>query len=488
MAKEVTIKINGREIRTTSDRNVLDVALENGVFIPHFCWHPGLSPEGNCRMCLVKVSTSRKLEVACMTLCADKLEVETETEEVQQARADILEYLLINHPLDCPICDKAGECLLQDFTYTWRGGLSRFIGLQDKNIRPTKDLGPKIRYWGNRCIACTRCVRFLQEIPGTGQLSLTNRGDHNTIDTAPGVLLDDPLSLNVVDICPVGALIDKSFLYAARVWYTKRTDSICPSCSTGCNVTITSLDNTIKRMQPRFNPDVNGHWMCDEGRDNFRFVASDRRLTERVGTPVEAARAIQQAVDKSGPESVGALCSSANTCEELALFKELTDGLGIEQVGFLTRTCGEDRPFPSWTIIHADKTPNFAYLKTLFGEPKVLEGPNRIISLLADSKLKVLFVMNAIPDLRYPRPLHALAGSAESVILVDILKSPLSERANVLLPGCTWAEKSGTFVNFDGREQRIRPAVRPPGDAVSEATLLSEMLRAIRKPEVAAKS
>jgi NADH-quinone oxidoreductase subunit G len=487
MGKPVAIKINGREIQADSDQYVLNVAMEHGIFVPHYCWHPGLSPEGNCRMCLVKVSTSRKLEVACMTRCADKLEVETENPEVQKARRDVLEFLLINHPLDCPICDKSGECMLQDYTYTWRGGLSRFLGLEAKNLRPTKDLGPNIRFWGNRCVVCTRCVRFLQEVSGSGQLAVVERGDHNTIDTAPGVPLDDPLSLNVVDLCPVGALIDKEFLFQARVWYTKRTPSLCASCSTGCNTTITSLDNEIKRIQPRLNKEVNGHWMCDEGRRHHRYLRSNRRLARRIGTPDEAARALRAAVERHGPGAVAALCSSFNTCEELTLFKEIFDRLGVTQIGFLTAFEGEDRVFQGGFTIHADKTPNFAYLKKLYGEERLLEGPNRVISLLADDRIKMLFVMNGIPDRPYPRALCDLLGRVEELILVDILRSPLSERANVVLPGAGWAEKSGTFVNYQGREQTFKPALQPPGDAAPEAEILTEISLALEsKPAPAA--
>jgi len=479
VGKPVTIKINGREIQADSDQYVLNVAMDHGIFVPHYCWHPGLPPEGNCRMCLVKVSTSRKLEVSCMTRCADKLEVDTEVPEVQKARKDVLEFLLINHPLDCPICDKSGECMLQDFTYNWRGGLSRFLGLQEKNIRPTKDLGPNIRFWGNRCVVCTRCVRFMSEVSGSGQLSVVQRGDHCSIDTAPGVTLDDPLSLNIVDICPVGALIDKEFLYQARVWYTMRTPSVCASCSTGCNITLTTLDGKIKRIQPRLNQEVNGYWMCDDGRRHFGYVHSERRLTERIGTPDEAARALRSVVERHGPGAVAALCSAYNTCEELNLFKEIFDSLGVTQVGFLTATEGQDRTFKNGFTIRADKTPNAAFLTRLFGEQKVLEGSNKIVSLVADDKIKLLFILNGLPDRHFPRALRDLAGRVEELILIDILKSPLSERANVLLPGAAWAEKSGTFVNAQGREQTFKAALTPPGEAMPESKLLSEISLAL---------
>ncbi|HLF93817.1 MAG TPA: 2Fe-2S iron-sulfur cluster-binding protein, partial [Planctomycetota bacterium] len=276
------IKVNGKEVEAPPGEKLLKVLLDQGTFVPHYCWHPGLQPAGNCRMCLVKVSNSRKLEVSCMYPTGDNLEVTTEGPEVDAGRKAVMEYLLINHPLDCPICDKAGECDLQDYTYKYRGGLSRFD--EEKNIRHTKDLGPNIRIWGNRCIVCTRCVRFCEEVSGTGEMCVINRGDRSVVDVFPGIPVDNPLSLNVVDLCPVGALIDKNFMYSARVWFAKKQESVCASCSRGCNSELTVLDNDIKRLQPRPNPDVNQYWMCDEGRLNTRYVASDRRLLRATGT------------------------------------------------------------------------------------------------------------------------------------------------------------------------------------------------------------
>ena len=222
-----TFKVNGQPVEFLPGDMALTAMLRAGVYVPHFCYHPGLSPEGNCRICLVKSNQSRKLEVSCMTPCNEKLEIETEPADVRAARKDVMEFLLVNHPLDCPICDKAGECDLQDFTFKYRDGLSRFVDA--KNIRHTKDLGPDIAIWGNRCIACSRCVRFCEEIPGTGELALVNRGDRSVIDIFPGVPIENPMSLNVVDICPVGALIDKNFLFEQRVWLGEEKSTVCTS-------------------------------------------------------------------------------------------------------------------------------------------------------------------------------------------------------------------------------------------------------------------
>ncbi len=324
------IKVNGKDVEAPPGEKLLKVLLDQGTFVPHYCWHPGLQPAGNCRMCLVKGSNSRKLEVSCMYPTSDNLEVTTESPEVDAGRKAVMEYLLINHPLDCPICDKAGECDLQDYTYKYRQGVSRFE--EAKNIRHTKDLGPNIRIWGNRCIVCTRCVRFCGEVAGTGELCVIERGDRSVVDVFPGIPIDNPLSLNVVDICPVGALIDKNFMYQARVWFTKKTESVCASCSRGCNIELTTMDNDIKRLQPRANAEGNQHWMCDEGRLNHKYVASERRLLKGTGAPAEIA-------SEGKRLKFAGIVSTYATIEELWLFKKL-----MEEVGSYQEKVEEDAP------------------------------------------------------------------------------------------------------------------------------------------------
>jgi NADH-quinone oxidoreductase subunit G len=464
-----TIKINGKDVETDGKDKLIKVLVDNGVFVPHYCWHPGLPPHGNCRMCLVKVSNSRKLEVACMYPVADKMEVTTEGPEVDAARKQVQEFLLINHPLDCPICDKAGECDLQDYTYKYRGGLSRFE--EDKNIRPTKDLGPNIRIWGNRCIVCTRCVRFCEEISGTGELCVVNRGDRSVVDVFPGVPIDNPLSLNVVDICPVGALIDKNFMYSARVWFTKKQETVCASCSRGCNAEATVHENEIKRLTPRPNEAVNQHWMCDEGRLNTGYLASPRRLTALAGSGREIGQAAKTL-------KFALVASTYATVEELWLLKKLADALKAP-VGFLTLTRGERQAFKSGFAIEADKTPNRAYAERLFGKEAVAAGWRPAADAVLQGRADALFVMNGIPDLPPPPELVDAARKAEFVAVSDILKTPIGEFAHVVLPSAAWAEKDGTFMNVDGRLQRFRKAVEPPVTARPESEWLQEVLVAL---------
>ena len=470
------IKLNGKEIETPPGEKLLKVCLDQGAFVPHYCWHPGLQPAGNCRMCLVKVSNSRKLEVSCMYPVADAMEVTTEGPEVDAGRKAVLEYMLINHPLDCPICDKAGECDLQDYTYKYRGGVSRFD--EDKEIKHTKDLGPNIRIWGNRCIVCTRCVRFCEEVAGTGELCVVNRGDRSVVDVFPGVPIDNPLALNVVDICPVGALIDKNFMYQARVWFTKKTESICASCSRGCSVDVTTMDNEIKRLQPRPNAEVNQYWMCDEGRLNHRYVASERRLTRGTGSAAEIA-------GEGRRLRFAGVLSTYATIEEMWLFRKLMEALKAEHVGFLTFTRGETRKFPGGFVIEADKTPNREYAVRLFGEAALVPAHQKVVAELHAGAIQGLVVMNGIPDVAMPDELVRAARVAEFVAVSDILRNPLEDFAHVVLPGTTWAEKDGTFMNVDGRVQRIRMAVEPPVSVTPEMQWLQEALVALgARPQV----
>lgn len=461
------IKINGKEVDAPPGEKLLKVCLDNGFFVPHYCWHPGLSPAGNCRMCLVKVSTSRKLEVSCMITPTEGLEVWTDVPEVHAARKAMLEYLLINHPLDCPVCDKAGECLLQDYTYAYRGGLSRFA--EDKNIRPTKDLGPGIRIWGNRCISCTRCVRFCEEVAGTGELCMVQRGDRSVVDVFPGIPIENPLSLNVVDLCPVGALNDKEFLYEARVWFTREVEGICASCSRGCNLKITVLDNEIKRLVPRENAAVNRWWMCDEGRRNFRFVSGPRRLRDGRGSAREIVAAARGG-------RLAAVVSAGQTVEEMFLFRKLVDALGAGPVGVLARTGGDRRVFRDGFAIEADRTPNRSYAERLFGSEAAEKGVPAVAEALRTGAASGLLVLNALPDAPIPPELVETARKAAFVAVSDIQRGPLEEIARVVIPSACWAEREGTFINADGRIQRTRKAVDPPPRARPAIEWIQEAL------------
>ena len=272
------IIIDGQGTEFQPGQTIIEAARENGIEIPHFCWHPELSISGNCRICLVEVEKMPKLVIACSTVAAEGMIVHTQSEKTIAARNAVMEFILINHPLDCPICDEAGECKLQDYAYNYGVGESRFT---EEKVHKQKhvELGPRVMFDGERCISCSRCIRFCDEIAKSSQLTFVQRGDRVTITTYPGQQMDNPYSMNTIDICPVGALTSRDFRFNARVWDMSSTKSVCTGCSRGCNIDIWVRDNRILRLTPRYNADVNSYWMCDDGRLNtFKYVNAEDRI------------------------------------------------------------------------------------------------------------------------------------------------------------------------------------------------------------------
>src|SRR5579864_2688999 len=276
-----TVYVNNQPVDIGNERlNLIQAAEKAGVFIPRYCWHPALSVVASCRMCLVEagekkpdgtVAMQPRVVPACQTPAKDGTVIVTDSEKARQAQAGTLESLLLNHPLDCPVCDKAGECYLQDFSYRFGRSNSRMIDV--KNQPPNKDyIGKHITLFTDRCIMCSRCVRFTREISGTAELQVVSRGHHSEIDIFPGRPLDNKLSGNVVDLCPVGALCSKDFLYKQRVWFLKDQKSVCPECSTGCSIFVDNNKDIVYRLRPRENPQAQGHFMCDLGRHGFQYV------------------------------------------------------------------------------------------------------------------------------------------------------------------------------------------------------------------------
>ncbi|MDH3252774.1 MAG: 2Fe-2S iron-sulfur cluster-binding protein, partial [Ignavibacteria bacterium] len=303
----VKITIDGKELEVDNTRTIIQAARENGIEIPHFCWHPKLSASGNCRMCLVEVEKLPKLVIACMTQVANGMVVHTANPKVINAREAVMEFLLINHPLDCPICDEAGECKLQDYAYEHSVGYSRFD--ENKVHKPKRvELGPHVLLDTERCIMCSRCVRFCDEIAGKPQLTFTQRGTHVELTTFPGEQLDNPYSMNVIDICPVGALTSREFRFKARVWEMSSTETVCPGCARGCNMYSWVRNNEILRQTPRYNPEVNDYWMCDVGRlETFKHV----NLESRIKAPL--VRKDQGVVEVGWDEALAKIASELKT-------------------------------------------------------------------------------------------------------------------------------------------------------------------------------
>ena len=323
MSETFNITIDGREIECRPGDKVLAKALENGIYIPHYCWHAGLTIAGNCRMCLVKSNKAPKPVIACATDCVPDLEIDASSPEVQKLQQLVMEFLLINHPLDCPVCDQAGECRLQDYAHEYGREQGRFR--EAKNVKPSTVVGPEVALWKQRCIACSRCIRFCDEVSGTGELRFIQRGDRVEIETFPGVPLDNPLSGNVVDLCPVGALVSSDFLYEARVWNLKRQSSVCPGCSRGCNIHVDVLDTKwddpqIKRLVPRENQEVNGWWMCDLGRHE-----KDSVHTKMVGS--EERRRLGAILERERPTEVEGAETSSSALREVRDLEEVMAAL-----------------------------------------------------------------------------------------------------------------------------------------------------------------
>ena len=345
-----TLEIDGQSVTVGADLNLIEAANRIGLEIPHYCYHPGLSIAGNCRICLVEIERMPKLQIACNTRVLDGMVVHTRSPKVAAARQAVLEFLLLNHPIDCPVCDQAGECKLQDYYMDYGRYRSRMpLG---RKVRKGKviDLGPDVLLDQERCILCTRCTRFLDEVTHTSELAVFERGDHCVIDVVPGRRVDNAYATNIVDVCPVGALTSKDFRFRSRVWYLDRTESICTACSRGCNVDVYHRRGEVFRYRPRYNPDVNKWWLCDAGRRSYAALGGERRLTQplvreeegfsAVEWSVAAGYAVQrlrELVAARGGGGVAGVVSAQASNEEVYLFKRfLRDGLGTERIhGFV---------------------------------------------------------------------------------------------------------------------------------------------------------
>lgn len=497
----ITFTIDGRQVTGEKGETVLPVALRNGIDIPYFCYHPGLSLSGNCRMCLVRMTPPAPpppkpgpdgkappapppprpmLVISCMTTIADGMTVETKTPDVLKAREGVMEFELINHPLDCPTCDQAGECYLQNHSYQHGRSHGRFY--EERHMKHTKPLGPTISIWGSRCIVCSRCVRFCDEIAGTGELAIVNRGNHSVVDIFPGRPLDNPLSLCAEDVCPVGALISEDFKFKARVWFTKEQKTLCAGCSVGCNVEAEQMNEEIVRVKPRENLAVNDWWMCDAGRLSYRQHMLPGRLIEarvdgRAVTRPEAVKEAWQRLSAAGG-AVAGLVSLWNTDEEIFLFRRLMKLLNpLAPVGTLEKPAGERRQFKGGFVIEADRNPNRAGAKAILGDVAVEVGATAVLKAFEAGKVQALLVVSSAPELSVSPELEAMLARARTLVVLDVLDSSVAAKyAKVRLPATMHWEQDGTFVNVDGRIQRARPVVNPPGDAAPALELLQEIV------------
>ena len=514
----VKVKVDGRDLDVPKmmpdwqgrlqPTTMLQACELAGVDVPHYCYHSKLPVAGNCRMCLVEFGTpmmgpdrkpvlnedgSPKIAksvlpyepgtprgaIACATPISPGMEIYPSSPATKQMREAVLESLLINHPLDCPICDQAGECKLQEYSVEHGQAESRFA--EAKVHKPKAvDLGPRIILDDERCVLCTRCIRFTRDLAGDDRLGIVNRGSYNTIAAFPGTRFDNNYTLNTVDICPVGALTSKDFRFQMRVWFLKESPGLCTSCGTGCNITLWSRENRIHRYTPRENDAVNACWMCDEGRLNYKWIGSEKRLREvQVGGPAalrgaswsSAIRDVAARVKAAPAGSVAIVASARQTTEELFLLKKLADSVGA-LTDVVPRAGQADG-----LLVSADRNPNTtgARITGICGEvPGARLG--EIAAGVAAGRIRTLIVFGE--DVTR----HGIGAEAlerlELLIVSDILPNETTRRAHVLLPGCAAAEKRGTFVNVKGRVQRFQQAVQPPGDARPEWEFLGEWLDA----------
>jgi NADH-quinone oxidoreductase subunit G len=460
------ITIDGKKLEFKQGQTIIEAARDNGIEIPHFCWHPKLSVSGNCRICLVEVEQMPKLVIACSTIASEGMIVHTNSAKVIAAQNAVMEFLLINHPLDCPICDEAGECKLQEYAYNYSVGESRFVEEKvhkDKRIK----LGPNVMFDGERCISCSRCIRFCDEIAKDPELTFVQRGDHVTIRTYPGQEMDNPYSMNTIDICPVGALTSTDFRFKARVWDMSSNKSICIGCSRGCNTEIWVRNNEILRLTPRNNEEVNSYWMCDHGRLNtFKFVNAENRIhypqIRKDGKLVEVGwdEAFSEAVSrlKTFPKDKIAVIGSAfATCEDNFLTAKFAKSvLSTGNLDFIRHT---NPDFADDILRTDDITPNTngALITGVVPSQAGLDI-NGILKGIEDHKIKALYLIEDDIVQKYPE-LESSIAKLDLLIVHSSNFNSSTNYADIVFPASTFAEKNGTYLSGFGILQRIRPAV-----------------------------
>lgn len=489
--------INGIALEFVKGQSIIDVALKSDIEIPHYCYHPGLSVPANCRICLAEIwqpnaktgelALIPKLMPTCHTAAVEGMVVRTDTTKAVANQRAVMELLLINHPVDCAVCDQAGECGLQDYSYEYGNSHSRFQ--EDKIKNPKKDVGPHVLLYSDRCIMCTRCVRFTREVTQTSELMVDGRGGTEMIDVFPGIPLDNELSGNVVDLCPVGALLDKDFLFQQRVWYLKKTPSIDGITSSGDNISIEHNEGVIYRIKPRDNLEVNQWWITDEVRYGWKFVHSESRLrlptVRGVGAlaTTDAAAAWETAMARatdvlgSGARAgrIALLVSPMLSCEEAFLLGRAIlaiDPCAVLGVGPIPRS-GEDRTLAGGFTIRAEKAPNARGVRRVLEALAAAQPARRAVAATSgvcdsDAFLAALTTAGAGVALitgNYPSEWatdHVVRALAtRRIVLIDTLPNRLTEIAEAFLPAATWAEKAGSFENATGRVQSFERAISP---------------------------
>ena len=474
----ISLTIDGTAVTVPKGTLLIEAAKQAGVLVPHYCYHPGLPVAGVCRMCLVDVEKQPKLSIACATPVAEGMVVHTQSDQAKKARQSVLEFLLINHPLDCPICDQAGECELQDFVFQEGRAGTRYTEYA-KRFNPVEDFGPDVLYVPNRCILCTRCVRFMEDVAQEPVLNVSERGDRAFIGIHPEARLDHPWAGNVVDLCPVGSLLSKDFLHKARAWELDKTASICPGCSQGCNVTLDTREDVVVRVRPRPNLDVNRYFMCDHGRAHYRWMNRGDRIEAplvRHGGELRATdwdEALDRAREilKGARGAAVALISPRASTEALFLARRAL--AAFDWTGAFQVVMGDEAPLAGVPnlALRAERAPNGR------GAELLGYGRSYAAALTTAQSAAVVLVLDD-PD--------AVVKTDGALIYLGTVLPPAAREAAVALPIANVAEEEGTFVNRDGRVQRYFQAKPAPGMARPAWWVLGELLPEAERPASAA--
>jgi NADH-quinone oxidoreductase subunit G len=455
---KVTITVDGQEIQVEQGTNLIEAAKIAHQQIPHYCYHEGLTPDGNCRMCLVQVEKIPKPVIACRTLATEGMVVHTQNDEVKKMRQNVMEFLLVNHPLDCPTCDQAGECRLQDYYMDYDLGPSRYT---EEKVHKDKmvDLGADIMLDEERCIVCTRCVRVCQEVAKDEELYVQQRGNHSMVATFPGKKMTNPYAGNTIDVCPVGALTSKDFRYKKRVWFLSYTDSICPGCSRGCNTSIHHADNKVFRLKPKHNAEVNDFWMCDAGRYDYKFINENRQLKHGYNTSngyeeasyEETFTRFSELTKGYDPDQIAFIASAGESCEEIDAFVKLAkEVFGAKKVYYSKND--PENAFSDDILITADKNPNMAHIEKLGLSPV--------------SEIKEPTSTTIIQRGLNEKDQKILQDKGLGILLLfAVNQSELNRQAKTIFPIPSYAEQGGSFTNLNGLTQKFHQAFSHKGES-----------------------
>ena len=475
------LKIDDNKFEVGKGKTVLEVAIENDIEIPHYCYHPSLEIAGSCRMCLVQIEGMPKLQVSCNTFIGEvpparkvdgeyDMVVHTKNELVTKERKNILEFLLLNHPLDCPVCDQAGECYLQDYSFKFGNAHSRFD--EDKRVRPNENLGSQIVINHNRCILCTRCTRFTREISGTSELFVEERGYNSKIAIIEDNPLDNLLAGNVTDICPVGALLSTDYIHKNRIWNMKKQPSVCQDCSVGCNIDVFTQKDKIIRITPRENHQVNGYFMCDIGRYGFHQYENIERITSPLHksnggfSEISWDIAIKEIIDrlKTNGSKTAAIASPFHTNETNYMLGRLFHGL----IGTFPFMEDKEITYPSGFRISGDRSPNKQGMYDLC--PQIVKD---LPSKIKKQNIRGIYILDNGIDIELDDIWKKILKTMDFVVVQSYVMTSLSKTADIILPGLSPFESEGTITNDRGHVQWLRPSLPAPGDGRPDWEILN---------------